>query len=158
MLVRSFAGERTSELSPMLARFLATFPGEPPMSADRLLMTLINRDLLRARFLQQMESWPVLLMPVTTAPAFRHGEGGWRAGDPANYLVTMRFTQWFNLLGLPAAVVPVAHLPEGLPIGVQVVGRPYEEEVVLEVASVIEEGFGYKAPAMNWADASAAGD
>ncbi|MBZ5627262.1 MAG: amidase [Acidobacteriia bacterium] len=150
MLVRRVAAGREAELSPMLARFLATFPAEPPMSGERLLTALINRDLLRARFLQQMETWPVLLSPVSTGPAFRHGEGGWTEGDPANYLVTMRFTQWFNLLGLPAAVVPVTKSPEGLPIGVQVIGRPYEEEVVLEVASRIEEAFGWRAPPTTW--------
>lgn len=150
MLVRSVAAGHEAELSPMLARFLATFPADPPMSGERLLTALINRDLLRARFLQQMESWPVLLAPVSTGPAFRHGEGGWAASDPANYLETMRFTQWFNLLGLPAAVVPVTKSPEGLPIGVQVVGRPYEEELVLEVAGVIEQSFGWEAPPMTW--------
>ena len=62
----------------------------------------------------------------------------------------MRFTQWFNLLGLPAAVVPVTKSPEGLPIGVQVIGRPHEEEVVLEVASVIEEAFGWQPPPLTW--------
>jgi Asp-tRNA(Asn)/Glu-tRNA(Gln) amidotransferase A subunit family amidase len=148
MLVRSLAGDRTPELSPMLARFLATFPAEPPLSGERLLMTLIERDVLRARFLQQMESFPVLLMPVSSGPAFRHGEGGWTENDPANYLVTMRFTQWFNLLGLPAAVVPVAKSADGLPIGIQVIGRPYEEEVVLEVAALIEEAFGWQRPPM----------
>jgi len=151
MLVRSVVGDRSSELSPMLARFLATFPGEPPMTGERLLGTLVNRDVRRARFLQQMESFPVLLMPVSSGPAFRHGEGGWTPDDPANYLVTMRFTQWFNLLGFPAAVVPVSSSTDGLPIGVQVIGRPYEEEIVLEVAAVIEEAFGFKSPPMSWA-------
>jgi Asp-tRNA(Asn)/Glu-tRNA(Gln) amidotransferase A subunit family amidase len=156
MLVRSLAGGRASELSPMLARFLATFPGEPPMTGERLLMTLVNRDLLRARFLQQMESWPVLLTPVASGPAFRHGEGGWSASDPVNYLEAMRFTQWFNLLGFPAVVVPVTRSAEGLPIGVQVVGRPYEEEIVLDVASLIEEAFGFSAPPLALSTSGAA--
>lgn len=156
MLVRSLAGDRISELSPMLARFLATFPGEPPITAERLLMTLVNRDLLRARFLQQMEFWPVLLTPVASGPAFRHGEGGWSASDPVNYLEAMRFTQWFNLLGFPAVVVPVTKSAEGLPIGVQVVGRPHEEEIVLEVASLIEEAFGYSAPPLALSTSAAA--
>jgi Asp-tRNA(Asn)/Glu-tRNA(Gln) amidotransferase A subunit family amidase len=55
-------------------------------------------------------------------------------------------------------VVPVMRSPEGLPIGVQVVGRPYEEELVLEVASVIEEAFGWQPPRMEWAAARVAGD
>ncbi len=158
-LVRSVARGREAELSPMLARFIATFPAsDPPMTAESLLTALINRDLLRARFLRQMESWPVLLTPVCAGPAFRHGEGGWTSGDAANYLETMRFTQWFNLLGLPGVVVPVGASPEGLPIGVQVVARPYHEEIALEVAAVIEEAFGWKAPPMAWAqEARAAG-
>jgi Asp-tRNA(Asn)/Glu-tRNA(Gln) amidotransferase A subunit family amidase len=151
MLVGGVAAGCESELSPMLKRFLATFPADPPMTGERLLSVLINRDLLRARFLQQMELWPVLLAPVSTGPAFRHGAGGWTTSDPVNYLDTMRFSQWFNLLGLPAVVVPVAQSGEGLPIGVQVIGRPYEEEVVLDVALVIEQAFGWKAPPMPWA-------
>ena len=54
----------------------------------------------------------------------------------------MSYTQWFNILGNPAAVVPVGRSPDGLPIGVQVIGRPYEEEVVLAVAAAIERGCG----------------
>jgi len=47
--------------------------------------------------------------------------------------------------------VPVSSSTDGLPIGVQVIGRPYEEEIVLEVAAVIEEAFGFKSPPMSWA-------
>jgi Asp-tRNA(Asn)/Glu-tRNA(Gln) amidotransferase A subunit family amidase len=49
-------------------------------------------------------------------------------------------------LGNPAAVVPVGHSPEGLPIGVQVVGRPFCEEEVLAVAAEIERGRSWQAP------------
>ena len=58
----------------------------------------------------------------------------------------MSYTQWFNILGNPAAVVPMGRSPEGLPIGVQVVGRPYEEELVLAVAAEIERGRTWQAP------------
>jgi amidase len=50
----------------------------------------------------------------------------------------MRFSQWLNLTGFPGATVPLGMSPEGLPIGVQVIGRPYEEELVLAVAERIE--------------------
>jgi Asp-tRNA(Asn)/Glu-tRNA(Gln) amidotransferase A subunit family amidase len=59
-----------------------------------------------------------------------------------SYLDAMAYTQWFNILGNPAAVVPVSKSPEGLPIGVQVIGRPFEEEVVLAVADQIERAVG----------------
>jgi amidase len=58
----------------------------------------------------------------------------------------MRYTQWFNLLAAPAAVVPVGRSPEGLPVGVQVVARPFEDEVALGVASAVDREFGYVAP------------
>ena len=51
---------------------------------------------------------------------------------------TMRFSQWLNLTGFPGATVPLGMSPEGLPIGVQVIGQPYEEELVLAVAERIE--------------------
>lgn len=63
-------------------------------------------------------------------------------GHMACYLDTMSYSQWFNLLGNPAAAIPVGRSPEGLPIGVQVVGRPWEEETVLAVAARIERGRG----------------
>ena len=64
------------------------------------------------------------------------------AGRKVEYLKAMSYSQWFNLLGNPAAVVPVASSPEGLPIGVQVVGRPWEDEAVLAVAAEIEAAIG----------------
>jgi Asp-tRNA(Asn)/Glu-tRNA(Gln) amidotransferase A subunit family amidase len=60
----------------------------------------------------------------------------------------MRFTQWFNLLGSPAAVVPIGRSAEGLPIGLQLAGRPYADEQVLGIATVLEQDFGYTAPPM----------
>jgi Asp-tRNA(Asn)/Glu-tRNA(Gln) amidotransferase A subunit family amidase len=62
------------------------------------------------------------------------------------YLDAMRFTQWFNLLGAPAAVVPVGHSAEGLPIGLQLAGKPYADELVLGIAALLEQDFGYTAP------------
>jgi Asp-tRNA(Asn)/Glu-tRNA(Gln) amidotransferase A subunit family amidase len=44
----------------------------------------------------------------------------------------------FNLFGMPGLVVPIAVTPEGLPIGVQLVGRPWEEELLLEVGARLE--------------------
>jgi Asp-tRNA(Asn)/Glu-tRNA(Gln) amidotransferase A subunit family amidase len=54
----------------------------------------------------------------------------------------MRFSQWLNLTGFPAATVPISVSSDGLPIGVQVIGRPHEEELVLAIAERIESGRG----------------
>jgi Asp-tRNA(Asn)/Glu-tRNA(Gln) amidotransferase A subunit family amidase len=92
----------------------------------------------------------VLLSPVCAVPAFNHGERTWTVeGQQVAYLDAMRYTQWSNLLAAPAAVVPVGRSPEGLPIGVQIAGRPYEDEVVLAVAAAVERDFGYVPPPLS---------
>jgi Asp-tRNA(Asn)/Glu-tRNA(Gln) amidotransferase A subunit family amidase len=54
------------------------------------------------------------------------------------YLDAWSYTEWFNLLGTPAAAIPFGRSKEGLPIGVQIVARPWEEELVLAVAAELE--------------------
>jgi Asp-tRNA(Asn)/Glu-tRNA(Gln) amidotransferase A subunit family amidase len=115
---------------------------EAPVTVDALLSACAERDLLRANILRQMRDVPILLSPVSTTTAFRHGEGAWRPGARQSYRDTMRFSQWLNLTGFPGASVPVSVSAEGLPIGVQVIGRPHEEELVLAVAERIESGRG----------------
>jgi Asp-tRNA(Asn)/Glu-tRNA(Gln) amidotransferase A subunit family amidase len=86
-----------------------------------------------------MREFPILLCPVAAVPAFRHGERSWSIdGQTVQYLDAWSYTEWFNLLGNPAAAVPVGRSAEGLPIGVQIVARPWEEELVLAVAAELE--------------------
>ncbi len=144
----TIAGRR-EQLSSTFADFLRRAEAERPLSAASLLRAWADADLLRSKLLAQMESFPVLLTPVCAIPAFRHGEREWIVeGQRVDYLEAMRFTQWFNLLASPAAVVPVGQSPHGLPIGVQIAGRPYEDEYVLRISSVIDETFGYRIPPM----------
>jgi len=134
---------RDGELSPILKEFRAIVASEPPLSADELLNTLLQRDDLRSRFLAKMETFPILICPVCAIPAFGHGEREWTiAGRKIEYLKAMAYSQWFNLLGNPAVVVPIGQSPDGLPIGVQIVGRPWQEEAILAVAAKIEEASG----------------
>jgi Asp-tRNA(Asn)/Glu-tRNA(Gln) amidotransferase A subunit family amidase len=130
-------------LSPLLREFRARVAADGALGATELLNTLLGRDVLRNAFLAKMEKHPILLCPVCAVPAFRHGEREWNIGGRSvEYLKAMSYSQWFNLLGNPAAAVPVGRSPEGLPIGVQVVGRPWEEEAVLAVAAKIEDACG----------------
>lgn len=143
--------ERESDQSPILKQFLNWADQEPAMNDDSLLQAWFARDALRARFLPQMRRFPILLCPAAAIPAFRHGERSWTIdGTTVHYLNAWSYTEWFNLLGNPAAVVPVSHSNEGLPIGVQIVGRPWEEEQVLSVAAVLErESGGWRVPPMH---------
>ena len=131
------------EMSPLFRQFRARVAQEPALSAPELLDTLLERDVLRARFLAKMEQFPILLCPVSSIPAFRHGEREWTIqGRKVKYLKAMAYSQWFNLLGTPGAIVPVGQAPEGLPIGVQVVARPWQDEAALAVAAKIEAATG----------------
>jgi Asp-tRNA(Asn)/Glu-tRNA(Gln) amidotransferase A subunit family amidase len=108
---------------------------------------LFRRDIVRARFLDQMERYPIVVCPVSAIPAFRHGERSWTVGNTTiGYPDAFSYSQYFNLLGNPAAVVPMGRSAEGLPIGVQIVGRPWEEERVLAISGCVERAGGWKEP------------
>jgi amidase len=122
-----------------------------PNSVD----TWIGRDVVRTDVLAQMREFPILLCPAAAIPAFQHGERRWIIeGKTVEYRDAWSYSEWFNLLGFPAAVVPVSTSPKGLPIGmqivsgrgkpigVQIVRRPWEEESVLAVAAAVERECG----------------
>jgi Asp-tRNA(Asn)/Glu-tRNA(Gln) amidotransferase A subunit family amidase len=150
MLLKPLFKEDDADLSPILKQFLDEAASQSAHSGRSLLDAWIQRDLLRARFFAQMQQYPILLCPTAAIPAFRHGERSWQIEEKTvHYLDAWSYTEFFNLLGNPAAVVPVAHSPEGLPIGVQIVGRPWEEEQVLAVAAALEKECGaWKIPPM----------
>ncbi len=133
---------RERDMSPVVQKYLSA-GSINELTLDLFMNTWFARDAQRIRLLQQMRDFPVLLCPVAAGPAFPHRAGCWRPqSGGVNYLEEMRFSQWFNLTGNPAVNVPVGRSPEGLPIGVQVVGRPYEEQTVLMVAAAIERAVG----------------
>ncbi len=137
-LFRPTVAGQEDNLSPIFRDYLQFARPETPVTLDALLAACAERDLLRAEILMQMRDVPILLSPVSSTTAFPHGEGTWRPGAEQCYRDTMRFSQWLNLVGFPGASVPVAVSAQGLPIGVQVIGRPHEEELVLAVAEQIE--------------------
>jgi Asp-tRNA(Asn)/Glu-tRNA(Gln) amidotransferase A subunit family amidase len=124
----------------MLREYLSIATPPEPLSLDHFLQACAERDLLREKILRQMDAVPILLSPVSSTPAFRHGEGNYQRG--IGYRDTMRFSQWVNLTGFPGASVPISFSNEGLPIGVQIIGRPFEEELVLAVAEALEQSRG----------------
>lgn len=110
---------------------------------EDLVFNLATRDRLRAALLREMESVPLILAPACGVPAFKHRERHWPTDKKTIGLfeAMMPVTPW-NLLGLPAVVVPFSISEKGLPIGVQLIGRPWEEETILEVAVRLEEARG----------------
>jgi amidase len=150
MLLGPMTSGQEEKLSPILKQFMSWTAAEPPHTAESLLNTWIQRDVVRMQIFAQMKEVPILMCPVAAIPAFLHGERSWNInGTTVEYLDAWSYCAWFNLLGMPAAVVPVAPSKEGLPIGVQIVGLPWQEELVLAVAALVEqECGGWREPPM----------
>lgn len=93
------------------------------------------RRLLRDEFLRAFESCDVLLSPVTTSPAFRIGE---RIADPLEMYLNDIFTTAANLAGLPGMSVPAGFSSNGLPIGVQLMAKHFDEQRIFDVSLALE--------------------
>jgi Asp-tRNA(Asn)/Glu-tRNA(Gln) amidotransferase A subunit family amidase len=139
-LLRKSVSGHEGLISPMFRDYLAYATSGDPITLPQFMKACTDRDLLRAELLHQMKDTPILLSPVSAMPAFRHGEGNYLPGT--GYRDTMRFSQWLNLTGFPGASVPMGLSSDGLPIGIQVIGRPFEDELVLAVAETIEQARG----------------
>lgn len=124
----------TKEMHPFLEW---TQKGEDlPTSDYNRLLTRWNE--LRSDGLAFLERYDTIVCPVNATPATLHDE-------PTPF----KYTHLYNLLGWPVAVVRCATSPEGLPIGLQVVARPWREDVALAVAGFLEEAFGgWREPAL----------
>ncbi len=116
---------------------------KPEPTSLRVLEMLAERDNLRGHLLRQMEKFPVLLLPVCGIPAFRHRERRWPTDTKEiGVFQAMMPATTFNLFGLPGISIPFGMSAEGMPIGVQLVGRPYQEEALLEIAERMEQARG----------------
>jgi amidase len=116
--------------------------GEP--SLEQLLGAWDERDRARAKLLRWMEHTPLFVAPVGAVPAFLHEEFG-RVEVEGRSVPTFRafsHAHAANVYDLPAVAVPAGRTTSGLPVGVQVVGRPFEESRVLDAARVIEQALG----------------
>ena len=146
LLAPQIAGHER-QLSATFRYFLDVAQNEPVLTAQELLSAWVQSDQIRTSLLRELAEFTAVITPVSSIPAFRHGERQWTVeGQQLEYFDAMRFTQWFNLLGAPAAVVPVGRSADGLPIGVQVASYLHQDEVVLAVAELLDQDFGYHPP------------
>ena len=135
LFAQQIAGKE-SQLSPIFLDYLEAARVEAPFTMLDFINKSAARDFERARILKAMENFHVLASPVSSVPAFHHGEGTWKS--PHGYRETMRHSQWLNLAGLPGLSVPISTSADGLPIGIQLVGHPFSEELLLSVAESLE--------------------
>jgi len=105
--------------------------------------TLIARD-----FAQAYEKVDLLLTPTAPSAAFGIGE---KTSDPLSMYLNDVFTVTVNLAGLPGISVPAGLSGEGLPLGLQLIGRAFDEETLFRAAYALEEAASFKAePAVWW--------
>jgi aspartyl-tRNA(Asn)/glutamyl-tRNA(Gln) amidotransferase subunit A len=95
--------------------------------------TLIKRDF----DLAYQAGVDAILTPATPSPAFALGEKG--SADPVEMYLNDVFTVTVNMAGLPGLVVPAGLASDGLPLGLQLIGRPFEEETLFALGEAIEQ-------------------
>ncbi|OYV35198.1 MAG: aspartyl/glutamyl-tRNA amidotransferase subunit A [Rhodospirillales bacterium 20-64-7] len=100
------------------------------------------RALILRDFTDVFTQVDALLTPTAPSAAFGQGE---KMDDPITMYLNDVFTVPSNLAGVPAASVPAGLDTNGLPLGLQVIGRPFDEATVLAVSSVIEQAAGFDA-------------
>jgi aspartyl-tRNA(Asn)/glutamyl-tRNA(Gln) amidotransferase subunit A len=81
-----------------------------------------------------------ILTPATPSAAFGVGEKG--SGDPVEMYLNDIFTVTVNMAGLPGIAVPGGVDAQGLPLGLQLIGRPFDEETLFAAGQVIEDAAG----------------
>jgi aspartyl-tRNA(Asn)/glutamyl-tRNA(Gln) amidotransferase subunit A len=104
--------------------------------------TLIKRD-----FDQAWHKVDVVLTPTTPSPAFAFGE---KSGDPIAMYLEDIFTVTVNMAGLPGLSVPAGLSSQGTPLGLQLIGRPFDEGTLFRTAQAMEDAAGRFTPPERW--------
>jgi amidase len=112
------------------------------MTAPEFAALLERWDAWRGRMLKFLERYDAILCPPCALDALPHG-----ASDLPETYPAFSYTFAYNMTGWPAAVVRAGTSAQGLPLGVQVIGRPWREDVVLALARAIERSHGGFQPA-----------
>ncbi|MFZ5931465.1 MAG: Asp-tRNA(Asn)/Glu-tRNA(Gln) amidotransferase subunit GatA [Pseudomonadota bacterium] len=105
------------------------------------------RTLIANDFKAAFEKVDAILTPATPSPAFAIGE---RNEDPIGMFLNDVFTVPANLAGLPGISVPAGLSEDGLPLGLQLLGKAFDEETLLRVAGVLEEAAAFTARPAQW--------
>jgi len=100
------------------------------------------RTLIRQDFEEAFQNVDLIVTPVTPTPAFKFGA---KADDPLQMYLSDIFTISANLAGVPAISLPCGFSQAGLPIGFQLIGRPFEEETLLRAAYAYEQSTQWRA-------------
>ena len=131
-LLRSAGTEQPHRLTERTLEILAPHAAATPAA---FAATIARWDDFRARMLAWMDGYDLIVCPAHSGPALPHGAA-------PDHDAEFAYTATHNLTGWPVVVVRAGTSPEGLPIGVQLVARPWREDVALAAAARIEADLG----------------
>jgi amidase len=137
-LRQAYAG-REDEGGSFVSWRLRTADDTPPPALDEYIVNWMERDRLREELLRWMETTPIIIAPVGATPAYEHDTLKVTVqGKTMGTFRAFSYAQAFNVFDLPVVTVPAGRSKEGLPIGVQIVGPPFAEDLVLAAAEIVE--------------------
>lgn len=98
------------------------------------------RRMLQDQYLEAYKKCDLLLSPVAATSAFKIGE---KVNDPLKMFLNDFFTTATNLCGLPGMTVPIRKNEQGMPIGIQLTGKPFDEQTLFNAGQVLEDQFNF---------------
>jgi Asp-tRNA(Asn)/Glu-tRNA(Gln) amidotransferase A subunit family amidase len=138
-LRQAYAG-RENEGGAFVSWRLANADRPPPPTLDEYIAGWMERDRLREELLRWMETTPLIVAPVGATHAYEHDTLRVTVRDrPIGTFRAFSYAQAVNVFDLPVVTVPAGRSNDGLPIGVQIVGGPKAEEMVLAAAESVEQ-------------------
>ena len=105
------------------------------------------RRLIKNDFDEAYKKVDAILTPSTPSSAFKIGE---KTNDPVSMYLNDIFTVPINLAGLPAISIPAGHDKAGYPLGLQVIGKAFDEQNILNIAYSIEKNINFKNNINDW--------
>jgi amidase len=134
---------REAEAGELMRYLLAANADSAPPAFDDYARAWAERDRLRARLIEWMKETPLIIAPVGAMTAYEHGARKVSVeGDAISIFRAFSYAQTYNVFGLPAVSVPAGRTRAGLPVGVQIIGRPFAESSVLAAAVIVERALG----------------
>jgi len=137
--LRSVYKGREGEGGSFVRWRLGTADDTPMPTLDEYIASWMERDRLREELLQWMETTPIIIAPVGATPAYPHDTLKVTVrGSTFGTFRAFSYAQTFSVFDLPVVTVPAGRSNDGLPIGVQIAGTPFAEEMVLAAAEIVE--------------------
>jgi len=141
--LRAVYQDHEHEAGSFVSWRLKTADKTPPPTLDQYIAAWMERDRLRDEVLNWLSKTPLIVTPVSATPAYDHDTLKVRVGDSTfGNFKAFSYSQTFNVFDLPVVTVPARLTAEGLPIGVQIIGRPSDEQRLISAAKIVEESLG----------------